>query len=158
MFTCPQSSYAHYMAGVARGKKNLYKDFKDYYEHDSYVFNYTSYALHLQKWYDTFDSSQIMVIDQAEFGTTPLVVMRRMEKHLNIPYMFTENNFPRLNKDSNYFCNRDFNNKTTCLKPEKKEREHEEYSSKSDQKKVHDYFIPFNEALKTLTGQDFQWI
>lgn len=114
------------------------------------------YYKYISMWFKTFPRGQFLILNSDDLTTNPLSVLKRVERFLEIPAMFREENF-YFNKTSGFFCLVSFeeNANPKCY-GEGKGRKHPELPAE-DEKMLYNFYRPFNEKLFTLIGERFKW-
>lgn len=147
-------AYSHYFHEIKRGRENLSfveaierekkrlegeKDrmLKDgtYYSYNHHRYSYISrgiYVEQLGRWMNYFRREQFLLLRSEEFYEDPLVIVNRVFEFMGLEYL-EENTFRKYNKASY---------------PPMEE---------ATQRRLNEYFRPYNERLEDLTGEHFYW-
>ncbi|XP_012936394.1 heparan sulfate glucosamine 3-O-sulfotransferase 3B1-like [Aplysia californica] len=151
------SAYAQRITKSPVSLENFYNiEGSDAISENKYPVVVSTYYKHLAPWFDTFNRSQILVLNGDDLISKPLAVMQRVEEFLKIPKLYTDDNFYK-NETSGFFCYKGFdeNEQVHCLGGSKG-RPHETLPA-DEEKKLYKYFRPHNEKLFSLIQQRFEW-
>ena len=108
------------------------------------------YSSDIRHWLEYFRKKQILVLYSKELLLTPWVTLHKVERFLGIKYYIKQNDFVFNNK-RNFYCYKK-KRKTRCM-PESKGIPHINVSD-AVKNVLYQYFKPFNEEFKNLTGVD----
>ena len=117
------------------------------------------YVMHLKRWLEYFQLKQILVLNGDEFIQNPYIVMKKIEKFLNIEHFFRPDFFT-FNSIKRFYCLSSkvkvTGNKTNCLDSTKGRK----YIGKINsvlEKKLKKFFRPYNQELFKILKQKNFW-
>ncbi|XP_070558757.1 heparan sulfate glucosamine 3-O-sulfotransferase 1-like [Ptychodera flava] len=111
------------------------------------------YVKHLIRWFEYFPPNQILIIDGDLFKVDPISELQRVETFLELRPFFQSDHF-YFDSTKNFFCLA-FPNKH-CL-GSNKGRTHPDVDE-GVQKKLCEYYRPFDATLSKMTEQSFSWV
>lgn len=111
------------------------------------------YSVILKRWYRYFKKSQILVLDGDQFKNDQISVLSKAERFLGIKRYIKSDKFI-FDEEKGFYC-LNVGGEKACL-GNGKGREHPTMSA-THYKQLQDYFKPYNEELKRLTGVHFHW-
>ena len=111
------------------------------------------YYRYLTKWYETFPSSQILLVDGDQLKKRPLAIMTKIETFLGLKKYFSKSNF-FFNKTSGFFCPAK-DGKIVCL-THKKGRYHPPLNPKVETT-MRTYYQDCSKPFFHLVNRTFDW-
>lgn len=113
------------------------------------------YSQHLRNWLQYFPLEQFLIIEARELVKDPLSVTTKVETFLNLRHKITAENFV-LDKQKGFYCYRQNSNSAKTCMGKKKGVEHPPINSTTE-RKLRDFFRPYNKDFYRIIGKDFGW-
>ena len=116
------------------------------------------YALHLKRWSNYFDSSNLMIVDRAELQNDPGFVIEKVQEFVKLPKLLLKSDFVK-NTTTGKICYnswKNFENLISCSRNETAPFKSYEANAHSlnDLKLL---FKSHNEELYNMIGKRFNW-
>jgi len=110
------------------------------------------YYLQLKRWYQIFNSSQILIVNAESFRKEPWTDLNKVERFLNIDEEINRETF-RFDEKKKFYC---LNEPQGCL-GDNKGRKHVVELSQKSRDRLKKFFQKWNQKLFELIGQQFDW-
>ena len=110
-----------------------------------------NYAKYLSKWLEVFSRDQLLIVDGQSFSKDPLPWLKKAERFLHIKSHFKRTHFV-YNETRGFYCHA----KRGCMQPTKG-RTHPKLLPEQV-KALEEYFKPFNQKFKQISGVNFSWL
>ena len=118
--------------------------------------NASCYAYHIHNWLEHFSKDQMCYVDGDRFVTDPLKEVHLLEECLRLDHYFSDVNFV-YDPAKGFYCFQDRNsvNNSVCMN-KSKGRKHPDIAQEVE-KKLRNYFQPWDNLLPDLTGRPPSW-
>ncbi len=122
---------------------------------DQDAIKHSRYVVYMRHWLKYFKLKQFLLIDTNNMITNPLNATTETEKFLGLEHKITEDNFV-YGENKGFYCFKLHPN-TTRICMDKKKGRHHPHLTPAFERKLRNYFAPFNKRFYKLVGRDFGW-
>ncbi|CAK8684810.1 unnamed protein product [Clavelina lepadiformis] len=117
------------------------------------------YALHLKRWFQHYDQSNLMVIDGEDLFNDPGSVVEDVQEFVGLPKVLLKEDYVR-DPETGFFCYKDWtnNDNLVCLKgPKQRTRNGNKSLNHVSISELKYFYESHNEALFSMIGRRLKW-
>ena len=116
------------------------------------------YALHMSRWLESYDRSNMLIVNGGDLMENPGRVVERMQEFLELPKLLLESDYVR-DPETGFFClKHPMTGELSCLHSEKmRTRNGKTKVLHSTLEQLRRFYAPANEHLFEMIGERFDW-
>ncbi|XP_076801685.1 heparan sulfate glucosamine 3-O-sulfotransferase 1-like [Clavelina lepadiformis] len=116
------------------------------------------YALHLHRWFEYYNNSNLMVIDGEELINNPGPLMEKVQDYTGLPKLVLKEDLV-MSPEKRFYCYKDWQeNKLRCLGNGKgRTRNGNMEMLNTTASKLRDFYRSYNEGLVKMLGRNLSW-
>ena len=119
------------------------------------ITDYSLYSVAMKEWLKYFSLDQFLIIDVDDIARAPWKVMKKVEQFMGVKHKIREENFV-FDEQKGFYCFRANSTAAPICMDDTKGREHPTFGE-SLEKKLREFFAPYNREFYQLVGRDFGW-